>query len=444
MTQTRDWTQTLWPASYMGTAFFFERDESDGGRRLEVHEYFDSDDPEIEDTGRKPRYFSGTAYVASDNADADAVALEQILETKGPGTLVVPIMGPVSVHCESFRRTAEKDKLGYITFAVKFVRDGTPGALTSTALAGQQIFDAADNAAAALAGIFPDALTLGNPADFVIAAAIDAAQSVAAALEAVRALNPLDADASAAVAACDAAIAAQAPALIAFADPPNPAAATMLLAAAPAIDPTITDPVETLAAVIIANARALGDGMAAEPDAGAGALFALAQTLAPPAPLQAASPNAAAAAANAAAMIALGRVAALIAWGEALERQTYASRADAVAARALYAEVIGQELENWTGAAGFSVFTALQDLQGAVVAYLTALMANLAPVVTVTAPQSMPALWWAWRLYGDPSRAVDLVLRNDVIHPSFMPTTFQALAPGYAAPASLPTSWPSP
>jgi len=78
------------------------------------------------------------------------------------------------------------------------------------------------------------------------------------------------------------------------------------------------------------------------------------------------------------------------------------------------------------------------------VQYLTQLMANLAPVVTISSPQSMPALWWAWRLYQDPTRAVDLVLRNNVVHPSFMPLSFEALAPGYAAPPNMPVNWPSP
>ena len=40
----------------------------------------------------------------------------------------------------------------------------------------------------------------------------------------------------------------------------------------------------------------------------------------------------------------------------------------------------------------------------------------------------MPSLYWAWRLYGDPLRAADLVARNAVRHPSFMPETFVALA----------------
>ncbi len=471
MANARDWISTLWPASYMGVPFYFERDDSEGGRDVEVHDYFGAETWDAEDTGIKPRKFSGLGYVASDVADAQAVALEQIFETKGPGTLVVPIMGPVSVHCLDFRRTADKDKLGFITFHLKFVADGpvtAPAPFVSLPQLGQVIFEQAAGLWQAGAGMFPDALELDNPANYVIAGAVDEVANVVAAIETVRTVNPVDADTSAAVAAADKAIVAAATELISYG---NPAAAPLattpasslidspdaeiaaiasaivtLTDQAPAIPPSITDPTAILTATIGANISQLGDGLAGNPDAGAGALLGLVQALAPPqtAAPASTSPNAAAAAANAAAILSFARIAAIAAWGEALERQTYSCRADAVAARALFAEMIGQELGNWTGAAGFPVYTALQDLQGAVVQYLTQLMANLAPVVTVTAPQSMPALWWGWRLYQDPTRAVDLVLRNNVMHPSFMPLSFEALAPGYAAPPNMPTNWPSP
>jgi prophage DNA circulation protein len=213
---------------------------------------------------------------------------------------------------------------------------------------------------------------------------------------------------------------------------------------ASALPETFTDPAATLAAAIVATIRLLGDGMEDNPDAGAGAMLSLALAYPAPAISSTLSPNAAAAAANSAAIVNLARVAALTAWCEALERQTYPSRPDGVAARAAAAERLGQELENWPGSAGAVVYGSILDMQGSVVQYLTQLIANLAPVVTVTAAQSMPSLWWAWRLYGDPTRAVDLVLRNSVLHPSFMPLEFQALAPGFAAAASLPTAWPAP
>jgi prophage DNA circulation protein len=472
MVYARDWISTLWPASYMGVPFYFEHDDSEGGRDAEVHEYFGAESWDVEDTGIKARKFSGLAYVASDVADQQAVALEQVFESKGPGTLVVPIMGPVSVHCEDFKRTSDKDKLGFITFHLKFVSAGpvTPAApFVSVPQLGQTVFEQAAALWQTGAGMFPDALVLNNPADYIVAGAVDEVANVVAAIETVRTVNPVDADTSAAVAAADVAIVTAAPLLIAYGNPaaaplkttpasslinsPNPEVAAVasaivtLLDKAPAISPSLTDPTAILAATIGANISQLADGLQGNPDAGAGAMLSLYQALAAviPTPLAVgASPNAVAAAANAAAILAFARIAALAAWGEALERQTYQSRADAVAARALFAEIVGDELGSWTGAAGFPVYVALQDLQGAVVQYLTQLMANLAPVVTISSPQSMPALWWAWRLYQDPTRAVDLVLRNNVVHPSFMPLSFEALAPGYAAPPNMPVNWPSP
>lgn len=439
----RDWTTTLWQASFMGVQFFFKSDDESFGRSLKVHEFPGSDDPFVEDLGRKAKYFEGSAYVTGDDADLQAITLGAAFDAKGPGLLVVPILGPVSVHCEEAKRHADKDELGRITFSVKFVRDGAAGALVSVPLLGQNIFDGAQAMVGALAGVIPSALTLVARADYVVFAAVSMVQTVAGSVELARAAASVDADISAQVHGALAAIVTAAPALISN-DPVDPAAVTTLLASAPPLDQAYDDPVSTLAAVLVETMRLLGDGMAAAPDAGAGVLLGLALDFASTGAPTALSANAAAAAANSEAILTLARLAALTAWCEALARQSYPSRPDGVAARAAAAERLGAELGNAAGAANAPLYVALATLQGAVVQYLTRLIATLAPVVTVTAPQSMPSLWWSWRLYQDPARAVDLVLRNAVTHPSFMPTTFAALAPGFAAPASLPTAWPAP
>jgi prophage DNA circulation protein len=439
----RDWTTTLWNASFMGVPFYFESDDEDGGRALKVHEFPGSDNPFVEDNGRKSKYFSGSAYVTGDDADTHAIALAAVLDSQGPGALVIPMLGPVQAHCEDFKRHFKKDELGRIGFDVKFVRDGNATPLVSVPLLGQNVFDAADGMASALAALYPNALTLNIPADYVIAAAVDMVQTAAGAIELCRQANPVDPDTSAQVASANAAIVEAAPLLISS-DPVPTAPVTALLASAPPLDETFTDPTATLAAVLVATVRLLADGMADNPDAGAGAFLALALDFPAPTASTAVSANAGAAAANSAAIVNLTRLAALTAWCEALERQPYASRSDGVAARADAAEYLGFELDRAGGAANAGLYVALQTLRGNVVQYLTELIATLAPVVTVTLPQSMPSLWCAWRLYQDPTRVADLVGRNEVRHPSFMPLTFQALAPGFAAPPSLPTQWPAP
>jgi prophage DNA circulation protein len=174
-------------------------------------------------------------------------------------------------------------------------------------------------------------------------------------------------------------------------------------------------------------------------------MASLADGFAPPAPSGSPpySPSAALAAANVTGMLQLARLAALFAWANAVVGRTYTDRPSAVTARAECAERFERELNHCPGARFAALYLAIEQVQGAVVSYLTQLMANLAPIVEVEAAVAMPSLVAAWRLYQDPTRAVDLALRNQVRHPSFMPLQFQALAPGYAAPG-IPTAWPAP
>ena len=97
-------------------------------------------------------------------------------------------------------------------------------------------------------------------------------------------------------------------------------------------------------------------------------------------------------------------------------------------ARAEVAERFDHELEAAGGAANAPLYIAIEGLRGSVVDYLTRLIADLAPVVTVSANRSLPSLWWSWRIYGVADRSAELVARNSVRHPSFMPREFQALA----------------
>ena len=73
-------------------------------------------------------------------------------------------------------------------------------------------------------------------------------------------------------------------------------------------------------------------------------------------------------------------------------------------------------------------YTALRVLRTAVVQDLQARGAVLSPLVTVTAGDTRPALAAAQQLYRDASRADQLVVQADPIHPLFLPTTYTALA----------------
>jgi hypothetical protein len=210
-----------------------------------------------------------------------------------------------------------------------------------------------------------------------------------------------------------------------------------LLAAAPPLNCTYSDPTAVLAAVIVATIRLLGDGMAGNANGSADALLDLALDY--PAITTSEEPvsaNCAAAAANSAAIIDLARLGALTAWCESLARRSYAGGSER-GARTAVAERLGQELGHAAKATNIGLSVAVHDLQDAIVRYLTRLIADQALVVTATEMHSMPTPWWAWRLYADPDRTVDLAPGDDVRQASFVPLSFFALAPAFAMPEGI-------
>lgn len=405
----RDWLSTLWPASYKGVPFYFEADKETGGRDNVKHQFPNRDDPFIEDMGESLRTYSGSAYVHGDNADGLASALIAVLAARGPGPLVVPYFGPVTVHCEKFERTTQLDKLGYVAFEVEFVRAGAATALVSVAQLQNVAFGAADTMASAITTLFPRTVTAQNEPDFVRTAATSTLANAAAMIDVLRQSYPVAPTASAAIRDAVSTIIASAPATIDYATVPGAAAAIA-------------------AADLIATVRALGDALPAA--SAERAMIELATAYAPDSIAAAPylSPTGRRAANNAAATARMVRLAALTAYAEAVLRRTFAARPDGVTARGEVAERFENELLDTTGADNAALYLAIEDLRGKVIAWLTRTINDLAPVITVESAIVRPSIALAWMLYGDPLRADELVARNGVRHPSFMPRTIVALS----------------
>lgn len=424
--ECRDWLATLWPGSYKGVPFYYESADMAGGRGLVIHEFPNRDDPYIEDLGEAPRIFEGAAYLAQEDVDRAGDALDATLASRGAGMLVDPVKGPVMVHCQEFKRRHDLNKLGFLAYSVKFVRAGAPTALISVPLLGRLVIAGGDALAQAVAGLFSSAVvTVGQP-DFVASAAGEGVAGAAGAVEALRLAVPSDPAISARVRDAVAAIAAAAPDLLGRR---SPAADVLpaLIAAVPDFDAELAPAggAGVIAGALVGTVRLLAAGMA--PEAAQSAMADFIGAHADPAPAVAQTKSAELAAANAAEARRLARLAGLIAWAEALQRRRYPSRPDGVTARGEAAERFEIELNACDGAANAALFIAIETLRGRLVGFLTQLIADLAPVVTVEAGAVMPSLWWAWRLYADPARAGELVARNAVRHPSFMPQKFVAL-----------------
>ncbi len=458
---SRNWTATLWPATYNGFPFYFERDEDESGRDVITHTFPNSDQWFNEDLGQHPRHFSGTAYVTGGLADVEANALIAVLLIQGPGILTVPILGPVIVRNLTYKRVSDKDRFGFIAFDLKFVQESLPLPLFSVPYLGALAYAAVAACGTALLFAAPAMLAVVDEPEFVAAAAAGEVLVATGAIGAVAASYPVAADVGIAVSGQLDAITTAAPLLLdpIGADPsdianlvngaslvlPPKLATTVNAVTAPNPPPGTNQPPDlgttVLAAAIVQVVGQLGSGMT--PSVAQGAMVSLLDAFAemPASGPPALSINAATAAANVSGVQQLVRVAALIAWAAALIGRTYTDRPSGVTARAEAAERFEIELNNCPGAEFADLYLALENLQSAIVRYLTKLIANLAPVVTIEAKASLPSLVWAWKLYQDPTRCVDLVLRNEVIYPSLMPLEFSALTPGYAAPG-IPTAWP--
>lgn len=404
MTVARDWLKTLWPASFKGLPFHVEADDESGGRRKAVHLSPGIDDPYIEDMGADKREFSVSAYVASDKADAHAAALIAICDEPGAGLLVLPSHGPIRVQSTTFKRSRKGDKHGYIALELNFIRDRGQQREPSLLSLANLVFVAADDLIGEISDFCGDVISALDAADYVIGSAVDAIRDVAGFFESIRISAPVQPSASAI----------------------QRVAIQSLYDGAPVMVHRLTGVDAALGSAILAAARGLGDGMAAP--AARAAFLPLLAALPDGAVDPAATANGQAAARNANAVYAAARIAALAVIAESVARdETIADRAAGITLRADIAELFDAEIVGLDMQHG-GLISAVQGLRNQAIDYLSRRILNLAPVITANANVSLPSLVWAWSLYGDPARAGELVARNKVDHPSFMPLMIEALA----------------
>lgn len=128
--------ESLREATFRGVPFEVESADESGGRRLARHEYPLRDVPYAEDLGRKAGEWSIEAYIVQgrkyDYAKARD-ALRDALKERGPGTLMHPTLGDITVAVDSYRLKESTREGGYCTFSITFVEPGQPESPTSKA-----------------------------------------------------------------------------------------------------------------------------------------------------------------------------------------------------------------------------------------------------------------------------------------------------------------------
>jgi prophage DNA circulation protein len=386
------WTERLRPGRFRNAVFHVEVAEEAGGRRDALHEFPQRDESLVEDLGLGPQDFTLDVFVLGEDYMTARDALIAACSVGGPGELVHPYRGALTVWCRGYRVRESSDDGGLATFSIGFTRapqatpaDGSasPGAeAEAAAVAAQQ---------AALDGLTRDFTTAGLPGHLAEASA-DRLTILADRLEpALARLGGLR-DRAAAAALQVAELRGRALDLVRSV-PDMGRAVSGLIVQVRLLASTPRTAFRELLALIGLNtgARTPGD-----------------------------TPVRLAEGRNADSLERLVTLAAAAEASRAVRQIDFASYEDAAGARTELAEALDAQAVRLADAGDDEGHAVLTALRLATVRALVARGATLARVFVHVPAATEPVLVIAQRLYGDATRAEEIVRRNDLRRPDFV------------------------
>lgn len=146
------WRDGLRPASFRGVPFKVESHDAQGGRRGVKHEFPLRDKPYVEDMGRRGKDFSIEAYVVGDDYFNQRDALMRACDAAGSADLVHPYLGTLKVLCVGWTLRESKSEGRMARFALTFMETGEaifPSDSTDTVAKANTTADAAKAASIA-------------------------------------------------------------------------------------------------------------------------------------------------------------------------------------------------------------------------------------------------------------------------------------------------------
>ncbi len=389
------WRDRLRGASFRGVPFFVDTERSGPfGRRAQVHEYVGRDQHFVEDLGeRTPRHRLSAFTIGPDH---DLAARRLVAACRaGSGRLVHPTLGELEVLCERCEQTVASTREGGLTgFELTFVAVGknrAPQARVDTQAAVAEIAATAQQGAIADFGqtfatqSWPD--WIADAATALVDDLVDELESAAGRFVGGRAL---------------------------VAD-----LARDIGAVRSGVLGLVLSPLD------LANAVSALFNTIGALDSDARQVRTVLASLVTWGPEE--SPVATTTATrqrekdNHKAFLALARSSAVIEVAKASAQIEFESYDEAAAVRDELTEQIDAEAVAAGEIGSDALYVALQELYAAVSKDITARGANLARVTTVVPDAELPALVLAQDLYGDAARADEIVARNGIRHPAFVP-----------------------
>lgn len=395
----------LRPASYRGIGFLVDDDETLSGNRMARYEYPGRDGASHEPLGQKAKAFTIRAVVIGGNYVDDADTLEAAFLKPAAGQLIHPHLGEKTVVVLEVRRQHGSTATGEVRFQVTMEETSEavyPARATDTAAA---LGLSSVNLFAAIEEQFNAVFNAADMPDFLIEDALARANSFTAQAEQLLSRNGVLN-------------------LIGGSLPAWTSVATGFATNVTGLFRRIADLAKPKATPVIGTAAAVN----LTQDQSTGILTALSDTTT--LRLTEASPGSSTSAAsrsrNAFALDGLFRGASMAALGSAARYASYESREDAIAFRNLTAERM-LSLRDDYGLIGWDDAWAKSGLQLAALSRDINERIGRLPRTLIVNPQAVrPSIALAHRLYGDDlpemfTRADDIVIRNRVRHPAFVP-----------------------
>jgi prophage DNA circulation protein len=432
----------LLPASFRGAPFAVSRNDSQGGRRIALHQYPGRDEPWAEDMGRAPRRFHFSGFIVDNDVvfaggpiQLQRALLISAIEAQGPGLLTHPTLGVINVVVTN---AAIGEDLGAETMSTvefEFVEAGKRQYPTASK-ATSGLLTIANQVKAALVAdgvrLIAEAFNDGaRRKDLQVTAATFTTKAIglgadATALYRVASLLPGEYGRFASGSNAGAFGISQSPfdsaTTIGDLIGRSSALRASILSATTAAGEAIDTSDLAYAPDIGSTAVALVESLAAACSDPADAMRLLGQlvTFVSPRP-ESLTPIGTAYAG----MIRRAAAAEMVNAGG---RYQPSSANEAAVLIGQLAGSIGGLAEEAADAGDDDSFRALRAARGAVIRDLRLRGATLASLRAWTIPTGLPAPALAQRLYRDPTRAAELIAQAGVPHPLFMPTDFTALA----------------
>lgn len=382
------WRDSYRTASFRGVQFHVESADSSHGRRQAVHEHAQRDVPYTEDLGRKAREFTVSGYVIGADYNQTRDALVEACEKAGPGQLIHPYKGELTVVCRGLNISESSEDGGMCRVSLSFLEAGEASFPRATADSVNAISKAANRVTdAAGTGFLSKYLTRGFPA-FVLEAASDKIAALGGFLRSPGFDLAGEVDAAADFISMARSLVGDASALASTPD---------------ALLSRITGLMGMVRGAFGSNAS--------------GVLSSVTSSSSKPYVGSTGTPSRKQQATNDSGINELVRQVAIAENTKAAAITTYASRQEAVAARDALLESIDAEAEATTND---DAYYALTSLRAEVVKAIPSPGQSLPQTASYTPRETLPAVLVAYQLYGDANRSDEIVSRNAPRHPGFL------------------------